>query len=262
MMSLRELVKSRITPDQRKQVRHAINALKSVYVEPARAWRRSQIKSYPALPHGRTWRSPIPPKLHWDIQDGVIGYRYRDVPMLKHPVEIALYMRLIWEQKPGTIIEIGTQSGGAAVWMADMLNLFGISGQVVSIDLKPPTPPYMPPNVKFLQGDANDIGKTLTPDLLTTFPRPWLVIEDSCHTYTATLAVLKFFDAKLRSGEYIIIEDTAISEMGDNHGDREPGKAIAEFIRDRGTDFEIDSRYCDQYGRNVTGNPNGYLRKK
>ncbi len=88
-------MKSRLSPDRRKQVRRAINAVKSVYEVPARAWRRSRIKNYAPLPQGRTWRSAIPPALHWQIQDGTIGYRYRDVPMLKHPVEIALYMRLI-----------------------------------------------------------------------------------------------------------------------------------------------------------------------
>jgi cephalosporin hydroxylase len=33
-------------------------------------------------------------------------------------------------------------------------------------------------------------------------------------------------------------------------------------LRDRGGSYEIDARYCDQYGQNVTGNLNGYLRKK
>jgi cephalosporin hydroxylase len=226
-------------------------------------WRviwRAQIKNYEPLPNGRNWRTAISPALHFSLQRGIISYRYRDIPMLKHPVEIALYMRLIWETRPGTIIEIGTQSGGAAVWMADMLNLFGIDGQVVSIDLNPPRPSHVPSNVKFLEGDANDIGVALTPTKLSSFPRPWLVIEDSAHTFKATLAVLEFFAERLQRGEFIVIEDSNASEMGaaDDGG---PAKAIAAFLRDH-TVFEIDTRYCDQYGRNVTGNPNGYLRKK
>jgi cephalosporin hydroxylase len=56
------------------------------------------------------------------------------------------------------------------------------------------------------------------------------------------------------------LEDSNASEMGaaDDGG---PAKSIAEFLS-RHDDFEIDARYCDQYGQNVTGNPNGYLRKK
>src|SRR5262249_34994333 len=74
---------------------------------------------------------------------------YRDVPMLKHPVEVALYMRLIWETKPRTIFEIGSSAGGAAVWMSDLLKTFGIDGQIISIDLKPPAPPTIRPTSSF-----------------------------------------------------------------------------------------------------------------
>ena len=77
------------------------------------------MKDYSALPGGRHWHSDVPVPLSWTLQRGIMNYRYRDVPMLKPPVEIALYMRLIWEAKPGTIIEIGTQKGGAAIWMAN-----------------------------------------------------------------------------------------------------------------------------------------------
>lgn len=260
MKSLRENVKSKLAQEHVDRVRRVMHRVRSIYMAPWRAYWRSRIKDYALLPGGRHWHTAIPSALHFSLQDGTIGYRYRDIPMLKHPVEIALYMRLIWETRPGTIIEIGTQSGGAAVWMGDMLNLFDIDGRVVSIDLRTPTPKYTPSNVKFIQGDANDIGATLTASLLATLPKPWLVIEDSAHTFAATLAVLDFFANRLSSGEYIVIEDSNISEMGaaDDGG---PAKAIAEFLSRNG-DFAIDARYCDQYGLNVTGNPNGYLRKK
>jgi hypothetical protein len=91
MQSLCEQVKSQLTEDQRKRVRLAINAVKSFYIAPLRAFRRSGVEQrLPALPGGRGWRTPIPPALHSSIQVGTIGYRYRDVPMLKHPMEMAL----------------------------------------------------------------------------------------------------------------------------------------------------------------------------
>jgi cephalosporin hydroxylase len=88
------------------------------------------------------------------------------------------------------------------------------------------------------------------------------VIEDASHHYAATLAVLRFFDPLLRSGEYIVVEDANILQTGqDLDRDGGPARAISEFLRDRADSYEIDSRYCDQYGSNVTGNPNGYLRR-
>jgi cephalosporin hydroxylase len=147
--------------------------------------------------------------------------------------------------------------------MGDILNLFGIKGRVISIDLRPPAPPYAPSNVAFLRGDANDIGVTLTPTLLQTLPHPWLVIEDSSHQYQATLAILRFFDSLLQRGEYIVIEDAGVTEMGDDaRFDGGPARAIVEFMLGRRRDYEIDADYCDYFGSNVTGNPNGYLRRR
>lgn len=263
MRFLREQIKSQLTQEQIFRVRRSIDAVKFAIKMPYRGFRRSGIeRRLPPLPHGRGWRTAIQPALHVSLMHGIVNYRYRDIVMQKHPVEVALYMRLLWEAKPRTIIEIGSQSGGAAVWLGDMLNGFGIDGRVFSIDLSPPSPPYRPANVSFLRGDANDLAPTLTADFLATLPRPWLVIEDASHQYAATLAVLRFFDPLIRSGEYIIVEDANVTEMGvDARFDGGPARAIAEFLQERGRDYEIDARYCDHYGRNVTGNPNGYLRR-
>jgi cephalosporin hydroxylase len=264
MISLREQVKARLTREQAQRVRHVMNTVKYIIKFPYRAFRRTGIeRRFVPLPNGRGWRTAIPPSLHVSITHGMVNFRYRDIVMQKHPVEVALYMRLIWETKPLTIIEIGSQAGGSAVWLADTLKQFDIDGRVVSIDLYPPLPPYLPANVSFMRGDANDLASTLTADLLNSFPRPWLVIEDASHQYAATLAVMRFFDPLLRQGEYIVVEDATVTEMGvDARFQGGPARSIAEFLQDRGRDYEIDTRYCDHYGRNVTGNPNGYLRKK
>jgi cephalosporin hydroxylase len=224
---------------------------------------RIRARNLPKLPDSRKWRTDLSNKLLWSLQGGTLGYEYRDIPMLKQPFEVALYMRLIWETKPATIFEIGSAAGGAAVWMSDLLKTFGIDGRIVSIDLTPPAPSYHPSNVAFLRGDARDIGPTLPPVFLAQLPRPWLVIEDAEHHYKSTLAVMRFFDPLLRPGEYLVIEDADLLLSGQDRG-REggPARAIAEFLRDRGEAYEIDARYCDQYGRNVTGNLNGYLRRR
>ena len=158
----------------------AINTLKYLAKMPYRAFRRASIeRRLSHLPDGRGWRTAISPALHISIMRGLIDYRYRDIPMQKHPVEIALYLQLIWEAKPRTIFEIGSLAGGSAVWMADTLNSFGIDGRVISIDLTPPSPSYKPRNVAFLQGDQNALAATLPPDFIVTLPRPWLVVEDA-----------------------------------------------------------------------------------
>jgi cephalosporin hydroxylase len=128
--------------------------------------------------------------------------------------------------------------------------------------VKVPDPPIKPANVEFLHADAGDLGKTLTPEKLASCKRPWLVIEDSSHQYRHTMAVLRFFDPMMQPGEYVIVEDANVTHMGDEaRFGGGPGRAIEEFLRDAKGRYEIDRDYCDRYGHNFTGNPNGYLRR-
>lgn len=213
------------------------------------------------LPGNRSWRSTQPYALLLSIVRGLTGYTYRGIVTMKHPMDFALYTRLIWELKPKTIFEIGSFHGGSAIWMRDLLKTFDIDGRIISVDVNPPSPPFMSSNITFLRGDANSLGATLTSTLLSEAPRPWLVIEDSNHKDETALAVAQFFDPHLRSGEYLILEDAISTQMGQDYA-QGPKDAITRFLQERGNAYEIDARYCDFYGQNVTGNPNGYLRRK
>lgn len=261
-MSLREFVKARVSPEQRRKIRALINAGKWPFVKPLGFWRRRGLNSRLPFTGGRNWRSAIPFDLHYSIQQGKSRQTYRDVPFFKHPMELALYSMLIWNLKPKTIIEIGSYAGGSALWMADQMRTFGIDGRMVSIDLAPPQLSYQRVDIEFLRGDGNQLGDCLTPEFLSTLRRPLLVIEDSSHHYAVTLAVLRFFDAWMKPGEYIVVEDGFISDMGrDSELDGGPGRAISQFLLEGTGRYEIDSSYCDYFGHNVTGNTNGYLRR-
>jgi cephalosporin hydroxylase len=192
-----------------------------------------------------------------------MAYSYKGVPMLKNPFDLALYQLLVWELKPRTVIEIGTNAGGSALWFADLLRTYGIEGTVHSIDVQRPEQSF--PGVRFYRGDGRRLGATLRPEMMAAFLRPILVIEDADHRPETTLAALRFFDPWLRPGEYVVVEDGNIDDLFDAAAaapfDGGPLRAIAEFLADRGDDYEIDQRFCDYYGRNVTWNVNGYLKK-
>ncbi|MBI3435043.1 MAG: class I SAM-dependent methyltransferase [Proteobacteria bacterium] len=189
-------------------------------------------------------------------------YRYRGLPMLKSPFEVALYQELLWEAAPRTVIEIGSYLGTSALWFADMLALRGEAGLVVSIDVNPPEPSFTRADIRFLRGDARRLGDVLPPALIANLRRPLLVVEDASHRPDSTLAVLRFFDPILQPGEYIIVEDALVTDLGAAHRFAGgPGLGISQFLAERATRYEIDTRYCDRFGHNVTGNPNGYLRR-
>ncbi|HYO77112.1 MAG TPA: CmcI family methyltransferase [Thermoanaerobaculia bacterium] len=201
--------------------------------------------------------SDIPYDLLMKIQHGTMNYRYRGVPMLKNPFDLALYAMLLEREQPATLIEIGTHAGGSALWFTDQRP----GMQVWSIDLQTPSD-VSHPSVRFERGDAERLGDVLTPAVMQSLARPLLVIEDSSHLARTTAAVLDFFDGWLQRGEYIVIEDGILTAMraGEAYSGG-PLRAIHDFLERSGGRYEVDRTLCDYYGRNVTWNVDGYLRR-
>ncbi len=227
-------------------------------------WRRGGIERHlPPLPLHRRWISAIPDRLHISLCNGSMRYTYRGIPMIKNPIDMALYLKLLWELKPATVIEIGSRFGGTAIWLGDMLQLWGSSCKVISVDIKPPInkPWHCPSNVHFIMGDEGNLSPY---DFTDVMPHPWIIIDDASHSRFKVLACMEFFDSYAQSGDYMIIEDGFLTEIGiDNLGERDggPGQAIAEFLVGRAKRWQIDDRYCDFFGTNVTANTNGYLKR-
>lgn len=209
----------------------------------------------------QTPRSDIGYELLMKIQEGTMAYTYRGLPLLKNPFDLAIYSLLLQRAKPRTLVEVGSYMGGSAVWFADQAGLLGLGTKVLSIDLEVPATEANA-SVQFLRGDARELQEVLPPSVLGALPRPLMVVEDSSHLSGTTAAVLEFFDPWLRPGEYIVIEDGILSDMrvADLY-DGGPLRAVEEFLAKSAGRYEIDRGLCDYFGRNVTWNVDGYLRR-
>ena len=209
----------------------------------------------------RSFTSPFPGKFLASYQRGVMAYQYKNVPCLKSPIDIAIYMRAIWALKPATIFEIGSRFGGSALLFADIARTYRAGAEVVSIDVKPPQNPAVE-GVNFLSGDVMSLGQTFSANLLHERPHPWLVVEDSAHTYKGCMAALSFFAEHLEAGELLVIEDGILDELGlSEKYFGGPNQAIKDFFDKCPDVFEVDKDLCDMFGTNATYNPNGYLRR-
>ncbi|MCA2011140.1 glycosyltransferase [Cereibacter sphaeroides] len=207
----------------------------------------------------RPFKSDIPPNLLTQIQKGTSRTRYKKRRLAKNPFDLALYLRLLQTLTPKTIVEIGTSKGGSALWMRDQCKMLGLDCQIITIDITPP-PPIK--NIHVLAGDATRPAETFPHDLLATAPHPWLVIEDSAHTYDATRAVLSYFDPLLRAGDYMVVEDGIVADLPDTKYRRYedgPNRAVRDFLVAHPHRYRIDESLCDFYGHNVTYCPNGWL---
>src|SRR5579871_4600229 len=241
-----------------------VKSVERAYKRQLRRVRRNvALWQIPFRPAGRRWKSALSYPALESLQKGALQYRYRGLSMLKNPIEVALYYELFWLAKPRTVIEIGSYLGTSAPWFSDILKTFDIDGQVISIDTEVPAPSWRRDNVRFLKGDANALSGVLTETMLAALPRPLLVIEDSTHRPETAVAVLAFFHPHLSSGEFIVIEDALVTDLGvAHHFGGGPGLGISQYLSRHPNDYEIVPDFCDRYGHNVTGNPNGYLRKR
>lgn len=213
---------------------------------------------------GRRFRVDLPTEALNAIQDGTLRTQYKGLRLAKSPFDLALYMQIIDRLRPSTIIEIGTSEGGSAVWLRDQCRAHSLAqSRVITIDIAPPA--LKVPGISVHQGDSLAPDETFPTDLILAAPHPWLVIEDSAHTFESARAVLDYFGPKLDSGDMLVLEDGVLADLdGEVYRslDDGPNRALADFLRKSGDDYVIETALCDFYGHNVTYAPNAWLRRR
>lgn len=211
---------------------------------------------------GREFRVGMPSENLDAIQAGTLKLTYRGLRFPKNPFDIVLYMRLLERLRPKAIIEIGTSEGGGALWFADVCSNLGIGARIITIDICPPKEQYA--GVDYLAGDAYDPYGTFPSELLKSLPHPWLISEDSAHTYDACTAVLNYLVPQMRRGDYFVMEDGVVADLTSEaylKFEDGPNRAIANFLECNSGMLEIDTDLCDLFGHNVTYAPNAWLRR-
>ena len=209
----------------------------------------------------RSFKSAFDADFLTNYQQGTLSYTYRGVRCLKSPIDLAIYLKLLWDMRPRAILEIGSKEGGSALWFKDMATVFGLECEVVSLDIEPPQT-HEASEIKFIKGDVLDLDSVFSEHNLTALPHPWLVIEDSAHTFVTCSAALKSLSKLMRPGDILVMEDGILDELGlSPRYDGGPNRALAEFLSSQPNTFSILYDYCDQFGKNCTYNPNAYLRK-
>lgn len=191
------------------------------------------------------------------VYDGHHKVTYRGVMAIRCPFDYVIYQMIISDLKPDLIIEIGTNVGGGALYLADLLENIG-NGIVHTIDIIDQSHPSLKENQRiklFTEGWENyDISETLGFEKI-------LVIEDASHMYRDTLEAMKKFAPLVSKNSYLIVEDGIVNELGmQENYDGGPLRAINEFMKDE-INFVIDRKWCDLFGKNATFNVNGYLKK-
>jgi cephalosporin hydroxylase len=152
----------------------------------------------------------IPPPVTADVTGALREYwlaraaqhtqdSYAGVPLSKFPEDLRTYEHLLWEDAPDTVIEIGTQAGGSALWFRDRLldlQRYGrISSQprVISVDVdhdsaRANLARTNADGIELVTGDVR-VAETAQAVAQLAGTR-CLVIEDSAHEYDTTYAAI------------------------------------------------------------------------
>lgn len=171
---------------------------------------------------------------------------WKDTILFKTVFDLAIYQMMMWELKPKTIIEIGSGTGGSAIWMSDLLATYNMDCKIISVDITPPAIQYK--NVTFLKGDSYEIETALDAQMLNQLPHPWLVIEDA---HVNVQGVLNYLHRFLKQGDYLNIEDSESKQ-----------EDIATFLENKKGDYMVDTLYCDFFGRNLTCSWDSIFRRE
>ena len=198
---------------------------------------------------------------------------HRGCQLMKNGDDLVLLQLLLWYLRPATVIELGTFTGGSAVWYADMMRMMGIESQVYSMDIthsniEDRVKEIKPDNVTFLLGDSNAIEKTFTKEFLNDLPHPWLICEDS---HTNVYGLMEYFNQFMKTNDYFVVEDSSpiipcTLGTGRVHLDYEVAgtrllDVLKKFLSDYEDSFAVDSFYTDLFGYNGTWNWHGFIRK-
>ena len=162
---------------------------------------------------------------------------WRGIAVGKSVYDFALYPMIIWENRPATILEIGSGEGASAIWMADLCKSYNLPTQVYSMDIEPPDIEHK--NVTFIEGDSKQISNFSTKNL----PHPWIIIE---YAHVNVNEVITYFENHMHKGDYLIIEDS----WGKKGSNLEVPNTLY-----------VDAYYCDYFGVNATSAMNSILRK-
>lgn len=192
-------------------------------------------------------------------------------PIIQFPQDIVAMQELVWQVKPGIIIETGIAHGGSLILYASLLELIGGDGFVVGIDVDirahnraeiEKHPMYK--RIKMIEGSS------IAPEVIAQVKQlaqgrvPVMVVLDSNHAHDHVLAELRAYAPLVTKGSYCVVFDTVVEQMSkDFFPDRpwgpgnNPYTAVKEYLEETNR-FEVADEI--EHKLQITVAPSGYLR--
>lgn len=147
---------------------------------------------------------------------------YGGIPLAKFPEDLRVYEHLLWADRPSVVIEIGAHCGASALWFRDRLRTLAAYGlisefHVVTIDIEVDNARQhldradsnWEESISLVPGDVCD--ENLPARIAELLPDArCLVVEDSAHIYSTTMAALAGFSRFVSPGGFFVVEDGCV----------------------------------------------------
>ena len=176
---------------------------------------------------------------------------WRGHQAFKCPTDLWVYQEMLLSRRPDLVIETGTAFGGTAMFLADMMDLFGIDGRVVTVELSEEYEPPVHHRIVPLKGSSTDPAIIERVREYAAGAKTVVVILDSDHRALHVAAELAAYAPMVTLDSFLVVEDTNLGPDG-------PWDAVPPYLAVNGGHF-VPQPMLERYL--ITFNPNGYLWK-
>ncbi len=201
------------------------------------------------------------------------NFQWMGMPVLQQPVDLIALQEIIWNIKPDLIVETGVARGGSVIFYASLLEMMGIDGDVIGIDIDIRPHNFarimqhpMKKRITLLEGSSTSDRIVEKVKAVAAHKERVLIIFDSNHTHEHVLQELNLYTPFVTKGSYCIVFDTIIEDLAkeNDYSDRPWGKgnnpktAVWEFLKNN-SNFEIDKNLEDKLQTTICSD--GYLKR-
>jgi len=172
------------------------------------------------------------------------------------PSDAMAIQDMLWRTKPDLIIEVGTNTGGGAIFYASIMRAYNMKGKIVTLDVKDVSQNWNKKNshrcvgcitadkhpwwnegmIHFIKGDITTAAVQQQVEQFVSQANNIFVVEDASHRYPDTLTRMNVIYKYVKVGGYMLVQDTKmdrfVAGLKKRYGNLKfgPMKAVDRFL--------------------------------